>query len=127
MTPMDCQQALSVLFQVTLQFSYSLSYLIGMISMTRTQGQLNTEFDPLPSFVNRKSCAGEGGVCKNQFCLCSLSLTHPPHHHSLSTWNTPSSYPSELVRILLTVFLCKRHWALLMNTENAKQRGPLNI
>lgn len=93
MTPRDCQQALSTLFRGTLPLSCGLIYLSGTIDISltvplRTQRQLNTEFDPLLSLVNRKFCGGGGW--KGSDYPCSLSLAAPPLRYlSLFTWNTP--------------------------------------
>lgn len=92
MTPIDCQQALSTLFRGTLPLSCGLIYLSGTIGVSltvplRTQRQLNTEFDPLLSLVNRKFC---GGVVERGVTTHVPSLLPPPLRYlSLSTWNTP--------------------------------------
>lgn len=94
----------------------------------RTQKQLNPAFDPLPSLVNRKFCGGGGwGVGRGSDCSCSHSLAPPPPLFLPLYMEHTQVYTSELVRHFLAVFLCKRHWNLSMNTENARRKGYLNI
>lgn len=131
MTPRDCQQALSTLFRGTLPLSCGLIYLSGTIDISltvplRTQRQLNTEFDPLLSLVNRKFCGG-GELRGEWLPMFPLSCRHPPSLSLPLHMEHTQVYASELVRHFLTVSLCKRHWDLLVNTENAKQKGSLHI
>lgn len=130
MTPIDCQQALSTLFRGTLPLSCGFIYLSGTIGVSltvplRTRRQLNTEFDPLLSLVNRKFC---GGVVERGVTTHVPSLLPPPPSLSLPLHMEHTQvYASELVGHFLTVSLCKRHWDLSVNTENAKQKGSLHI